>query len=120
MMASIRPGLTDLSLLITTVSSAVSMGYAIQAVAKGGEVTAQYAAARSAALTLAVGAVLTRPTWRTQQLIVGLGLTMGVVQLLDAGIGIGQRNVVKTVGPAATGVAGIVCALAAARAGRSA
>ena len=115
-----RPGLADLSLLITTASAAVSMGYAIQAVVTGREVTAQYAAARSAALTLAVGAVLARPNWRTRQVTVGLGLTMGVVQLLDAGIGIGQRDLVKTVGPAATGVAGIVCALAAARAGRSA
>ena len=28
---------------------------------------------------------------RTRQVSVGLGLTMDVVQLLDAGIGIGQR-----------------------------
>ena len=109
-----------MSLLITTASAAVSMGYAIQAVVTGREVTAQYAAARSAALTLAVGAVLARPGWRTRQVVVGLGLTMGAVQVLDAVIGLGQGNLVKTLGPAATGVAGISSALAAARAGRQA
>lgn len=56
-----RARLTNLSLLITAASASVSMGYAIQAVVMGREVTAQYAAARSAALTLAVGAVLARP-----------------------------------------------------------
>ena len=119
-MATTRFRLTDLSLLITATSAAVSMVYASQAVLTGGEVTAQYAAARSAALSLAVGAVLVRPAWRSQQVIVGLGLTMGAVQLLDAGIGLGERNLVKTLGPAATAVAGICSALAAGRAARHA
>jgi hypothetical protein len=115
-----RLELTDLSLLITAASAAVSMGYALQAVLTSSEVTAQYAAARSAALSLAVGAVLARPAWRTRQLIVGLGLTMGAVQLLDAGIGAGQRDLVKTLGPAATGLVGIGSALTVCRAGRHA
>ena len=113
-----RCRLTDLSLLITMASAGVSLGYVTQAVVTGREVTAQYAAARSAALALAVGAVFVRPGWRTQQTVVGLGLTMGAVQVLDAGIGIGQRDRVKTVGPATTGAAGIIAALAAARVGR--
>ena len=104
---------TDLSLLITAASATVSLAYSVQAVLTSTEVTAQYAAARSAALFLAVGAVLARPAWRTRQVIVALGLTMGAVQLLDAGIGLGQRDLVKTLGPAATGLAGISCALAA-------
>lgn len=111
-MASKRFQLTDLSLLITTASAAVSMVYALQAVLTSREVTAQYAAARSAALSLAVGTVLARPVWRTRQVIVGLGLTMGAVQLLDAGIGAGQRDLVKTLGPAVTGLLGIGSALA--------
>lgn len=110
--------LTDLSLLITAASATVSMGYAIQAVLTGKEVTAQYAAARSAALSLAVGAVLTRPAWRTRQVIVGLGLTIGAVQLFDAGIGWGQHDLIKTLGPAVTAAAGIGAALAADRADR--
>ena len=101
--------LTDLSLLITAVSATVSMRYAIQAVLTGKEVTAQYAAARSAALSLAVGAVVTRPAWRTRQVIVGLGLTIGAVQLLDAGIGLGQHNLIKTLGPAVTSRGGHRC-----------
>ena len=109
---------TDLSLLITAASATVSMAYSVQAVLTGREVTAQYAAARSAALCLAVGAVIARPAWRTRQVIVGLGLTMGAVQLLDAGIGLGERDLVKTVGAAVTGLAGIGCALAAGQAGR--
>ena len=120
MVTSNRPRPMTVSLLITTASAAVSMGYAIRAAVTGREVTAQYAAARSAALTLAVGAVLARPAWRTGQVVVGLGLTMGAVQVLDAVIGLGQGNLVKTLGPAATGVAGISSALAAARAGRQA
>jgi len=112
--------LTDLSLLITAASAAVSMGYALPAVLTSSEVTAQYAAARSAALSLAVGAVLARPAWRSRQVIVGLGLTMGAVQLLDAGIGAGQRDLVKTLGPAATGLMGIGSALTACRAGHHA
>ena len=96
------------------------MGYALQAVLTSSEVTAQYAAARSAALSLAVGAVLARPASRTRQVLVGLGLTMGAVQLLDAGIGAGQRDLVKTLGPAATGLVGIGSALTAGRAGRHA
>lgn len=119
-MAYTRSRLTDLSLLTTTVSVAVSMSYAVQAVLTSREVTAQYAAARSAALTLAVGTVLTRPAWRTDQAVVGLGLTVGAVQLLDAVIGLLQRDVMKTLGPAATGLAGIGCAVAAGRAGRRA
>ena len=111
-----RARLTNLSLLITAASAGVSLGYAIQAMVTGREVAAQYAAARSAALALAVGVVLARPAWRTRQAVVGVGLTMGAVQLLDAGIGVGQRNLVKTLGPAATGAAGVLCALAAARA----
>jgi len=118
--ASKRLKSMNLSLLVTAVSAGVSLGYAVEAVVTGREVTAQYAAARSAALTFAVGAVFARPAWRTRQVIVGLGLTMGTVQLLDAGIGVGQRNLVKTLGPAATGVAGVASALAAARAGRQA
>ena len=114
------PRLMNLSLLVTAVSAGVSMGYAIEAVVTGREVAAQYAAARSAALALAVGAVLVRPAWRTRHAVTGLGLIMGAVQLLDAGIGIGQRDRVKTLGPAATGVAGVVVALAVARAGRQA
>ena len=118
-MASKRFPLTDVSLLITAASATVSMGYSIQAVLTGKDVTAQYAAARSAALALAVvGAVLTRPAWRTQQVIVALGLTIGAVQLFDAGIGLGQRNLVKTVGPAVTAVAGLGAALAVGRAER--
>ena len=113
--ASTRREPMNLSLAITAVSAGVSLGYAVQAVVTGREVTAQYAAARSAALTLAVAAVLVRPAWRTRQVIVGLGLTMGAVQLLDAGIGVGQRDLVKTLGPAATGAAGIASALAATR-----
>lgn len=120
MVESKRAEVTNVSLLITAASASVSLGYAIQAMVTGREVTAQYAAARSAALALAVGAVLARPAWRTQQAVVGLGLTMSAVQLLDAGIGIGQRDLVKTLGPAAMGAAGVVCALAAARADRQA
>ena len=93
-----------------------SLAYALQAYAASKEIIAQYAAARSAALALAVGAVLARPTWRTRQVIAGLGLTMGLVQVLDAGIGLSQRDLVKTLGPAATGIAGIGFALAAGRA----
>ncbi len=62
----------DVSLLITAASAALSLGYALQAVLTSNEVTAQYAAARSAALSLAVGAVLARPAWRTRQVVVGL------------------------------------------------
>ncbi len=75
--------------------------------------TAQYAVARSAVICLAVVAVIARPAWRTRQVIVGLGLTMGAVQLLDAEIGFSQRDLLKTVGPAATGMVGISCVLAA-------
>ena len=89
---------TGLSLLITAASATVSSAYSVQAVLIGREVTAQYAAARSAALSLAVGTVIARPAWRTRQVIAGLGLTMGPVQLLDAGMGFGQRDLVKTLG----------------------
>lgn len=109
---------TDLSLFITAASTSVSLLYAVQALVTSREITAQYAAARSAALTLSAGALLARPAWRTPQVIVGLGLTMGAVQLFDAGIGVGRRDLVKTLGPAATGAAGIVAAMAVARAGR--
>lgn len=119
LMATKRFQLTTLSLLVTAASATVSMAYALQAALTSNEVTAQYAAARSAALSGAVGAVIVRPSWRTREVIVGLGLTMGAVQLLDAGIGFGQRNLVKTLGPTATAVAGISCALAAGRVGRA-
>ena len=90
---------TDLSLLITAASAAVSLAYSVQAVLTSRAVTAQYAVARSAVLCLAVVAVIARPAWRTRQVIVGLGLTMGAVQLLDAEIGFGQRDLLKTVAP---------------------
>ena len=58
---------TDLSLPVTAASATVSVTNALQAAPTGKEVSAQYAAARSAALTLAVGAVGARPAWRTRE-----------------------------------------------------
>lgn len=43
----------------------------------------------------------------------GLGLTMGAVQVFDALVGVSEHERLKTLGPAATGVAGIVAAIAA-------
>lgn len=75
--------------------------------------TAKYAAGRSVALALAVGAVYVHPEWRTPHLVGGLGLTMGAVQVFDALVGVSEHERLKTLGPAATGVAGIVAAIAA-------
>jgi hypothetical protein len=108
---------TGLSLTITAVSAAVSAAYSLQAVFTSDEVTARYAAGRSVALALAVGAVYAHPAWRTPHLVVGLGLTMGAVQVLDALVGVSEHDLLKTLGPAATGLVGVAAALAVRRAG---
>ncbi|WP_143046854.1 hypothetical protein [Bradyrhizobium erythrophlei] len=58
------------------------------------QVFAMYAAARAVPLTLITLATLGRRLW-----MLPLGTLAGVVQLLDAGVGLLQHDIGKTIGP---------------------
>src|ERR1700747_1419595 len=58
------------------------------------QIFAMYAAARAVPLTLITLATLGRRSWGLP-----LGTLAGVVQLLDAGVGLFQRELGKTIGP---------------------
>jgi hypothetical protein len=58
------------------------------------QIFAMYAAARAVPLTLITLATLGRRSW-----VLPLGTLAGVVQLLDAGVGLFQRDIGKTIGP---------------------
>ena len=94
---------------ITAINVLVASGFAIaglvapQAILPPGaapgeasSVFALYAAARS--LPLAAFA-LWAIAWRNVQALIVLGALAGVIQLLDAGIGLVQHNVGKAIGP---------------------
>ena len=93
--------------LITTLNVAVMCGFSIVGVLSpsailppgasttmASEVFALYAAARTVPLTL-----ITLATIGPEALDFAVGMLAGVVQLLDAGVGLFQHDVGKTIGP---------------------
>lgn len=87
---------------VTTVSTFVSLGYSVTALARPdapGRTSSMYAAARS--LALAVAAVV---AWfaRSDSYLIAIAFTMVIVQAVDAIIGVVIHDRLKTVGPAAT------------------
>ena len=68
-------------------------------VTEASQIFAMYAAARAVPLTLITLATLGRRSW-----ILPLGTLAGAVQILDAGAGLFQHDVGKTIGPLLIGV----------------
>jgi hypothetical protein len=86
---------------VTLINVLVAAGFAISGIAETeretkARVYALYAAARTIALALAVVVAMLA---HSGEAVLWLGLLGGIVQLLDGGIGIVQRNVGKTFGP---------------------
>ena len=96
---------------VTALSALISLGYALAALSVTGtsDAYALYAASRSGALAVAV---LSVGGWRRPGVLFTLALTMAAVQALDALIGLGLHDAVKTVGPAALALIGAGTALA--------
>jgi hypothetical protein len=93
--------------LVTAINVVVACGFSVagmlspSAILPPGEtptassqVFAMYAAARTVPLALITLATLGRRSW-----LLPLGTLAGVVQLLDAGVGLFQHDVGKTIGP---------------------
>jgi hypothetical protein len=93
--------------LVTAINVVVACGFSVagmlspSAILPPGEtptassqVFAMYAAARTVQLALITLATLGRRSW-----LLPLGTLAGVVQLLDAGVGLFQHDVGKTIGP---------------------
>lgn len=97
---------------LTSLSAAISAGYALAGLASDGGGSSRYAAARSVVLLVAV---LTGPLWRSRPVLVLLGLVMAGVQAVDAVVGVWVGEVPKIVGPAALAVAGAALAVSYAR-----
>lgn len=95
----------------TVASAAVSLGFSIAgvAVARGeGRTPSLYAAARSIALfAVAVLALCSNAI----PFVVAVSIAMVIVQALDAIVGFIIRNRVKTMGPAATALLGLLSLL---------
>ncbi|WP_235833396.1 hypothetical protein [Orlajensenia flava] len=88
--------------LITLVSAFVSLGYSLAALrgASGDVLTAsRYAAARSAALAVAVVVAL---FVGSVAFVAAIAVAMVIVQAIDAVIGVTIKDRLKTFGPAAT------------------
>jgi hypothetical protein len=85
---------------VTAISALTSLGFSVAALAAASErsrANARYAASRSLALAIATAVPVVNPsrTW-----LEAVALTMVVVQAVDAVIGVGEHDVMKTLGPA--------------------
>lgn len=90
---------------ITAISACVSLGYSLAALTGSDALcrtSAMYASARSVAL--AVAAIVAFFA-RSSSYLAAVALTMVIVQAIDAVIGAGTRDRLKTVGPAVTSLA---------------
>jgi hypothetical protein len=96
-----------LCLALTAVSALVSLGFSLAALRQR-NVYAEYAASRSVAL---VAGVILAFGLTSQLLVFALAIVLTVVQALDAVVGIRQRDVMKTVGPAVLAVLTLVAAI---------
>ena len=83
---------------VTVISAIVSASFSVAALRGPGQtdVIAMYAAARSISLALVVLAVA---SFRSRDGIAAMAVTMGLVQLLDAVIGLLLHDPFKTCGP---------------------
>lgn len=91
--------------VLTIVSACVSLGYAaagLRSASETGRLPSSYALARSAALVVVA---LIAPFTGSRGFIAAAAVAMICVQVLDAGIGAGSRDRLKTIGPALTAVA---------------
>ena len=98
--------------LVTAINVIVACGFSVAgllrpnailppdaSVTEASQIFAIYAAARAVPLTLITLATLGRRSW-----ILPLGTLAGAVQILDAGAGLFQHDVGKTIGPLLIGV----------------
>ena len=97
--------------VVTAASALTSLGFSIAALPGGGAI-AQYATGRSLALALAA---LSMAALRHRVAMVLVALLMTVVQGLDAVVGIGIGDLVKTAGPAFLAALTLVAAVLLAR-----
>jgi hypothetical protein len=86
--------------VITSISALTSLGFSLAGLAGIGKQTrtsARYAASRSLALAMVAAVAIVSPsrTW-----LEAVATAMVVVQAVDAVIGLGERDTMKTVGPA--------------------
>lgn len=98
-----------LCLAVTATSAAISLGYSIHAAGTDrANRLGQYAAARSAALMVAVVVVA---VLHTRSALIPVAAAMVAVQALDAVIGVGTRKPEKIVGPAVLALINLVALL---------
>ncbi len=93
---------------ITAASALTSLGFSVAAflaATEASNVNASYAAARSAALALTS---LIPFFYASTALLAGIAAAMSIVQGLDAIVGFGRRDLVKTYGPAITAVVNLI------------
>jgi|SRR5580700_3444298 hypothetical protein len=84
--------------VVTALSSFISLGFSIAALASGGDqVNARYAFSRSLALAIASAIPLLRPS---QTWVEAVASAMVAVQVADAVVGGSQRDAMKALGPA--------------------
>ncbi len=92
--------------IITVISALTSLGFSLAALRSSGDalIALLYTAARSVALlVVAVGALFTA----SHGWLSNIALAMVIVQALDAFIGVKQRNLMKTAGPAVLSMANL-------------
>lgn len=97
--------------IVTLISAGVSLFYAVDGArtSRADAVTpSRYALARSVAL---FAVALAGPFSGSEAFVTGIATAMIVVQALDALVGVGIRDRLKIVGPAATSLAGLACLL---------
>ncbi len=88
--------------LITAISALTSLGFSIHvslSARYNKQTSAFYASSRSIALAIAC---LIPFIYHSKPLLIEIAVTMIIVQLLDAAIGISIKNKMKTYGPALT------------------
>jgi hypothetical protein len=95
---------------VTAASSLISLGFSLAALMAptGKDIYARYAASRSVAL---VAAVILSAFLSSVPVVFVLAIVMTVVQVLDAVIGVQQRDLRKTIGPVVLAVLTLVTAI---------
>jgi hypothetical protein len=93
--------------VVTLISALTSLSFSVVALSNSdgkAQVNAMYASARSTALAIASVVVLFD---RSRSWLEAIAVTMIIVQLLDAAIGIKIHDKMKTYGPATTALANL-------------
>lgn len=91
--------------IFTSISSIVSLYYAIEAFIKTRQINAQYAFARSLAIALLSVATL---CFVNQLILFVMTLLMALVQLIDGIMGITIKDKLKTFGPFSLAIIGFI------------